>query len=308
MDVGWPVRNLPIKYLIAIPLIIAIFFGGLVAFHWQSTGDPVPMSMDFAGGSFVRIEDIESLKENSIKNFESIFSNEFGDPSVKIHEIKDDGEVTGLQIETSIELLGGEENQTIEDEIRNQLSDAGVEGDLDLNIESMGSIITDLYKSQARNATIAALIAMAIILFIALRHLTTVGGIISVIGLDFIGILGGMIILNIPLSLASMAGILLIFGYAVNTNILLSTYILKRKGSTPRERAGRAMSTGIKMSSTSAAAMIALNLMTSAPELEQISAVLVIGILVDMVNTWLLNSGLILNHVKRKEEKYHARI
>lgn len=302
MNVAWPVENLSHKRLIAIPLILAAFFGSVIAFHWRSTGDPVPLSMEFAGGSFVRIRGIKNLNTREAENFRTAFQEKFGG-SVEIHTIEN-----GVEIETSEDLLGTQENRTTEDRIKSLLSDIGIEKEPDISTESMGSIITQLYKNRARDAAIAAIIAMAIILFIALRHFTTVGGILSVVGLDFLGILGGMTILDIPLSLASMAGILLIFGYAVNTNILLSTNVLKRKGGTPRERAGRAMSTGVKMSSTSATAMIALNLLTSAPELEQISAVLVIGILVDMVNTWLLNSGLILRHQKGKGEEYHARI
>jgi len=62
------------------------------------------------------------------------------------------------------------------------------------------------------------------------------------------------------------------------------------------------------MSSTSATAILALNQVSTAPELEQISAVLVIGILVDMLNTWFLNSGLIMRHEEGSEERYHATI
>lgn len=302
MEISWPVKNLSNQQLIIIPLILGAILGGAVIFHWHSTGEPVPLSMEFSGGSFIRIKNVETPSQAKAENFQTEFQKTFGG-TVEIHLVEG-----GMEIETSESLLGTQENQTPADQIRNILSDFEIEGEPDINIESMGSIITHLYKDQARNAAIAAIVAMAIILFISLRNLPTVGGILSVIGLDFVGILGGMAILGIPLSLASMAGILLIFGYAVNTNILLSTNILKRKGGTAQDRAGRAMSTGIKMSSTSATAMIALNLLTTAPELGQISAVLALGILVDMVNTWLFNSGLILSHQKRKEEKYHARI
>lgn len=303
MKISWPVENLSHTQLIAIPLVLAAIFGGTIAYHWNSTGNPVPLSMEFAGGSFVRIQNIGSLTQTQASAFQNKFQDDFTAPNPNIHLIDD-----GIEIETSEDLLETGGDQTPEDMIRTILSEIGVDSASQINIESMGSIITRLYKSQARNAAIAAIVIMAIVLFISLRDLTTVGNILIVIGLDFLGILGGMVVLDIPLSLASMAGVLLIFGYAVNTNILLSTNILKKKGDSPRIRAGKAMSTGIKMSSTSATAILALNLLTSAPELYQLSAVLIIGILVDMINTWFLNSGLILMHQKNKVEKYHARI
>lgn len=259
----------------------------------------MPLSLEFSGGSYIRIQNIQNPTRSQKTDFKTGFEQEFGG-SVMIHSFEN-----GISVETSADLL---ENQVVEDRIISLINEVGVEGDPNLNIQTMGSIITNLYKKQARNATIAALIAMAIILFIALRNYNAIGSILSVIGLDFLGILGGMTILGIPLSLSSMAGILLIFGYAVNTNILLSTNVLRRKSGDARVRASRAMNTGIKMSTTSATALLILNLFTTAPELQQISAVIVIGILVDMVNTWLFNSGILLRHKAQKGEKYHARI
>ncbi len=238
MDVSWPVKNLSHKHLIMIPLVIAAVFGSTIGYHWHASGSPVPLSMDFAGGSFVRIQNIQKPTSEEIENFRAGFQENFSGTKPEIKTIEN-----GMEIETSQDLLQEGENQTAEAQIRNLLSQIGEENP-QISIKTMGSIITDLYKNQARNAVIAAIIAMAIILFISLRSTPVVGGILSVIGLDFLGILGGMAIFNVPLSLASMAGILLIFGYAVNTNILLSTNILKRKGGTARERAGKAMSTG----------------------------------------------------------------
>ncbi len=304
MNISWPLENLSNKHLIIIPLLLAAIFGSVVAYNWQSTGNPVPLSLEFAGGSYIRIDGVGQLSDVEVNEISVAFQSEFNSDPPDVRAVDD-----SIEIETSVDLITANENQIAETRIRDLLAGAGVEGDLDIRITSMGSIITELYKNQARNAAIAALVVMAVILFIALRNYVTVGGILLVVGLDFVGILGGMTLLNIPLSLASMAGILLIFGYAVNTNILLSTNIVKRKGGTARERASRAMSTGIKMSTTSAAAMIVLNIATTAPELDQISAVLAIGILVDMVNTWLLNSGLILRSYEEEGGgKYHARI
>lgn len=304
MDVSWPVKNLSHNKLIGIPIILAAVLGGVLALHWNNTGNPVPLGMDFQGGSFIRVENIQRPEPQQVNGFEEAFRKNLppaADADARPVE-------SGMHIETSERYLENKKVKSVKSFIKKELPKYDISGNPNITIDSMGSTITDIYKDQARNAAIAALVAMAIILFISLRKYPVVGSILLVIGLDFLGILGGMTLLGIELTRASMAGILLIFGYAVNTNILLSTNIIKRRGGTDRERAGKAMSTGIKMSSTSAAAMVVLNLVAQAPELKQISAVLVIGILVDMVNTWLLNSGLIVHQQKTEEEKYHARI
>lgn len=304
MDISWPVKNLSYKELIIVPIILAAVMATVIGFNWYSKGTPVPLGLEFASGSYIEIHNVDVPSESNLKEFQKAFEKEFGS-AANVHSLGEEG---GIQIETSAQLQEFQENMTPRERIRTLLSDSGIEGNPEITTEYMGSIIAQLYQVQARNAAIAALIAMAIILFIALRHFTAVGGILLVVGLDLLGILGAMTLLGIQLSLSSMAGILLIFGYAVNTNILLSTNILRRKGKTPRERAAKAMSTGIKMSSTSAIAMVILNVFTTAPELEQISAVLVLGILIDMVNTWLLNSGILLRHEMERREEYHGRI
>ncbi|MBS3815178.1 MAG: hypothetical protein KGY45_01295 [Hadesarchaea archaeon] len=290
MDSAWPVRNLEYKQLVAIPLIVAVIFGVAIFVNG------VPLGMEFSGGQYIEIKNVENMP-SSVTEVEDAIKNEIGG-EVKLY-LSDNG----LDIETSLVLSGEQENQ-LKDTLR---EDFGIDGDYSTP-RRMGSVITSLYQEQARLAVIAAAIVMAIILFVVLRHLTTVGGILSVIGLDLVGIFGCMAILGIPLSLASMAGILLILGYAVNTNILLCTRVLKRVGGSVRDRAADAMSTGVAMSTTSASALIALNLVSTAPELHQLSAVIVIGILVDMMNTWLLNSGIIMKHAEKEAKKYHGKI
>ncbi|MFP4006029.1 MAG: hypothetical protein ACLFUR_04840 [Candidatus Hadarchaeia archaeon] len=304
MDIAWPINNLSRKYLIAIPVIVALIFTSAIAIHWDSEGSPVPMSMELTGGSFVRITNLPDLNEDNPQLME------FGERFEL--ELETEAEIyttnRGISMETSKDLLEGDIRGTPEAIIENLLIESGIEGEPTISIESMGSVITQLYKEQARNAMIATAIAMAIILFIALRHYPTVGSILLAIGFDFLAILGCMAIFNIPLSLTSMAGILLTFGYAVDTNILLTTNVINRKGGTVKERASKAMRTGLKMSTTSAFAMIVLNLVTSAPELEQFSAVLVIGILADMLNTWFLNSGLLMSYKLGDGGRYRGRI
>lgn len=305
MDVAWPVKNLSSNQLIAIPLIAAAIFGSVLAIHYSSEGTPVPLGMDFKGGTLVRIQNINEPTSDNVASFrEDFLKSQYISSGA---EIETRSSQSGIQIETT-EIIDEDRQASTANWIKERLTEMGLGDSPVVSIDPMGPEIADFYRTKALYAAIAALVAMAVILFVALRRVPVVGNILLVVGLDFLGILGAMTILGVDLTRASMAGILLIFGYAVNTNILLSRNILKRKGGTDRDRAGRAMTTGIKMSSTSAAAMVVLNLVATATELNQISAVLVIGILVDMLNTWFLNSGMIVHLKKGEEAKYHARI
>ncbi len=290
MDVTWPVKHLRYRYMIAIPLILSAVFAAAVLVRG------VPLSIDFAGGTHlsITVENVENMPGTG--TVEDVLYETIG-YEVEVFQTSD-----GFDIETSAYLV---DNQ-VENQIKPALSELGVVGEY--RRETMGSVITDIYKEDARNAIIGAAIAMAVIIFIAIRHFTSVGGILLVVGLDALGVFGGMALLQIPLSFGSVTGLLLLIGYAVDTNILLSTKVLKRVGGTPRERAADAMKTGLMMSGTSAAALIALNLIMTPPLIKEFSGVLAIGILIDMVNTWLLNSGILLRHVERQQGRYHGRI
>lgn len=292
MDITWPVKHLSYRHMIVIPLALAVIFTVAIAIRGISP------SMDFAGGTHLSIdvENTENIPDAAIVEDEL---RNIIEAEIEVHQTN-----KGYDIETSAYLT---DNQ-VENQIKPHLfSELGIEGEYSVP-DRMSGVITSTNTEQARNAVIGAAVAMAIIIFIALRHFTSVGSILLVVGLDALGVFGGMALLQIPLSFGSVTGLLLLIGYAVDTNILLSTKVLKRVGGTPRERAADGMKTGLMMSGTSAAALFALNLIMTPPLIKEFSGALVIGILVDMVNTWLLNSGILLRHVEQQQRRYHGRI
>jgi len=292
MDIAWPVRHLSYKQMIVIPLVLAAFFTAAIFVRG------IPLSMDFAGGTYltITVENIENVPSASVVEDEL---KKIIDAEIEVHQTD-----RGYDVEASTYLT---DNQ-VENQIKPYLlSELGIRGKYSIP-ERMSGVITGQHVNQAKNAVTGAAIAMGVIIFIALRHFISVGSILLVVGLDALGVFGGMALLGIPLSFGSVTGLLLLIGYAVDTNILLSTKVLKRVGGTPRERAAEGMRTGLMMSGTSVAALTALNVIMTPPLIKEFSGALIIGILVDMVNTWLLNSGVLLRHVELQQRGYHGRI
>lgn len=292
MDITWPVKHMSYRDMILIPLVLAAIFAMAVIARG------IPLSMDFAGGTHlsISVENTENMPDASIleSRLQSIIEGE-----INVHQT-----AKGYDIETSTYLT---DNQ-VENQIKPYLSsELDIEGKYSVP-KRMSGVITATHAERARNAVIGAAIAMGIIIFIALRHFTSVGSILLVVGLDALAVFGGMALLRIPLSFGSVTGLLLLIGYAVDTNILLSTKVLKRVGGTPRERAAEGMRTGLIMSGTSATALLVLNFIMTPPLIKEFSGALVMGILADMFNTWLLNSGILLRHVEQQQRIYHGRI
>jgi preprotein translocase subunit SecF len=164
-------------------------------------------------------------------------------------------------------------------------------------------------------AMIFAFLFMAITVFVVFREPVPSVAIILAALCDILIALGGMSIFKIPLSIASVGALLMLIGYSVDTDILLTTRLLKRREGTVEERAKNAMYTGLTMSFAAIAAMgilfvVTKILMPEATTLSNISAVLVIGLIGDILSTWLMNLGILKTYIdwrqSKKQEKYNV--
>ena len=63
------------------------------------------------------------------------------------------------------------------------------------------------------------------------------------------------------------------------------------------------MSTGITMTLTTIAAVTALYVASTHPVLDSIATVLLFALVTDLMNTWMLNTGILMWYVKRKKLK-----
>jgi len=143
-----------------------------------------------------------------------------------------------------------------------------------------------------------AFLFMSITVFIIFRNFVPSMAVILAAFCDIVIAIGGMSIFGIPLSLASVGALLMLIGYSVDTDILLTTRVLKRREGTINERAKDAMTTGFTMAAAAIGSMLALYLvvrflMPYAQVLDQIAAVLVIGLIADVLATWLMNLGVL---------------
>ena len=108
-------------------------------------------------------------------------------------------------------------------------------------------------------------------------------------------------IIGIKLSTAGIVAFLMLIGYSVDTDILLTTRLLRRKESVNKALFG-AFKTGTTMTITSiiaiTTALIAIYSFESV--LNQIFTILLIGLGFDLFNTWITNASIIKWYVRNK--------
>ncbi|MBU4492334.1 MAG: preprotein translocase subunit SecF, partial [Euryarchaeota archaeon] len=180
-----------------------------------------------------------------------------------------------------------------------------------VEIRDMGEQFSKSLQGQAVRAIIISFVLMAIVVFIIFRtFVPSVAVLISAFA-DIAFAAAMMDVFGIALTLGTVAALLMLIGYSVDTNILLATRLLKRKGEL-NEKIKGAMQTGLTMTTTTLAALTALffvssgsYLIPSFPRIDiirDISVVLIFGMIADLINTWMTNVGILRWYIERKEQ------
>ncbi|MGI6447664.1 MAG: protein translocase subunit SecF [Methanobrevibacter boviskoreani] len=175
---------------------------------------------------------------------------------------------------------------------------------------TVGPVLSQEAMNQVYWALLFAFIFMAITVFFVFREIVPAFAVILSALFDIIYAAGGMALLNVPLSIASVGALLMLIGYSVDTDIMLTTRLLKRKNGTVVERTTEAMKTGLTMSIAAIAAMVVLYIVTDifmpqAKTLSEISMVLILGLVADIINTWFMNLGILRKYIDFKNNRKH---
>jgi len=137
-----------------------------------------------------------------------------------------------------------------------------------------------------------------IFLVLILIYLLTSIPSVAVISCAFADIVWPLAILdffNVRISAAGIAAFLMLIGYSVDTDILLTTRAIKKQEGSLNLRILGAFKTGILMTSTALLVVLpAFFIVTGLPDsFRQIFLILAIGLGADIINTWLTNASLI---------------
>lgn len=195
--------------------------------------------------------------------------------------------ITGLRHELLVETSPSiDVNKVLDD-----LAGVGLSGNYDL--KTVGPALGDIFWQQAQLAIIVAFLFMSVVVFILFRNPVPSGIVIFSVVTDVVVTVAVMDLIGVKLSLPVLAALLMIIGYSVDTDILLTSEMLKARGREISESIKSAMKTGLTMSLTTLAALTALFLVSGIFVLEQIAIVLIIGIVVDVFVTWMGNANIL---------------
>lgn len=165
----------------------------------------------------------------------------------------------------------------------------------DTTVEFTGPTLSLTFYRQLMGALVFSFVLICIVIFVLFRTwVPSLAVVFSIIG-DVIIPLTLVNIMGVKLSAAGIAAFLMLIGYSVDTNILLTTRVLKKREGSVNERIAGAFKTGMLMTATGLlAVMPAFFLVTGLPDsFRQIFLVLALGLVSDILTTWIANAGII---------------
>ena len=278
------------KLLLLIPLALLLFSIIYMGIFYSNNQDFIYKDISLTGGTSVTIfgkVNLLDLEQALSEKLEEVNTREIYDLITReqkavIIETKTDGEQT---------------KQILEDYLGYELNSENS------SFEFTGSSLSESFYRQLLLAILIAFFFMAIVVFIIFRTFVPSTAVIISAFADIFMTLVLVNIIGIKMSTAGIVAFLMLIGYSVDTDILLTTRLLKRQEGSLNQRIFGAFKTGITMTLTSLLAIvIALIVVKSfSPVLTQIFTILSIGLGFDILNTWITNASILKWYMENKK-------
>ncbi len=281
------------KTLLLIPLVLLIISTIYMFTFYSQNKDFIIKDISLTGGTTVTLfekVDANKLKQDLSSKLDDINTRDISDlitreKKATIIETKSDAETTKKVLEDYLGYKLTTENSSI---------------------EFTGSTLSEGFYKQLLIAMVIAFIFMAIVVFILFRTFIPSSAVLISAFADIFMTLVVVNFFGIKMSGAGIVAFLMLIGYSVDTDILLTTRVLKRTEDKLNVRIFGAFKTGITMTLTSLFAILAALIIVSSFSLilTQIFTVLAIGLGFDIFNTWVTNVSILKWYVikKRGEE------
>ena len=286
------------KLLLIIPILILVLSLGQIAYQYSTTGDFLSKDVSLKGGVTITV----SLESNfDVKQIESQIQLQFPDNDVVVRTLSSAGSVVGLIVEADIDGTNKEDAQKLLSATANALQTDLSK--IDYGIEIVGSSLGASFFRESLIALAVAFLFMGIVIFAYFRTFIPSMAIIIAAFSDMVFALAVVNLLGLRIGTAGVAAFLMLIGYSVDTDILLSVRVLKRKEGTVMDRIVSSIKTGMTETITAIVAVTVALLVTQSEVIRQIMLILLLGLIADIFNTWIQNVGLLRLYIERKAKK-----
>ncbi|HLC92812.1 MAG TPA: hypothetical protein VJH23_03820 [archaeon] len=278
-----------------------------------------PISSPVGNGLYIQYSDNTELSDSRTllaQAKENLESNPQAAKSLAIESIQASGTSANLfelealsaqeAVSAAIETLA-EAESAFDVELQKAISENYALGeDIKFQKTVIGPSLGSSFFALAIQVMLMGMVLLSIVIFLYFREIITSLTVIAAAVFNIIGSLALMSVFSIPVSLTTIPALLMMVGYSVDTEIVMSSRVLKRKEQTAKERMNESLITILTMSLTAIVAvgvMAVLSYFAQVNVIFQISIVLFFGLVSDLVSSTMLNAPLILAHAEKEEKK-----
>ena len=270
------------KLMLVVPIILILVSLIYLGIFYSKHHDFINKDISLSGGTTITLTgniDTDKLQTELKKEFSDIGFRKLTDIT------------TGKQISFIIE--SSAQPEQLEESIAKILGYPLDE--TNSSIEFTGSSLSSNFYRQLIIAVIISFILMSIVVAISFRTFVPSMAVILSALFDIVMPLALVDAIGLKISAAGVAAFLMLIGYSVDTDVLLTTRALKKKEGTLNQRIYGAFKTGITMTLTSIAAVVPVFFIISGlpDSFRQIFLILAFGLCADIVNTWFTNASII---------------
>lgn len=293
-------RNIPLKFLdknhkalLLVPLILLVAAIILIAVQTITTGDFVNKGISLKGGMSITAPS----QDMAASDLEQKLTDAFPDSEIIVRSLEDSGNQVGLAAQANIL---PEETEKAE-AFKQKVSELTGFEEEDLSIETIGAALGAAFFKQTMIAILIAFIFMSLVVFMYFKTFVPSMAVVLAALSDIVITVAVINLLDFQIGTAGIAALLMLIGYSVDTDILLSTRVLKGKSGTTHEKIVNAMKTGLTMTGTTLAVVVVTLIVAESAVLREIMFIILIGLIVDIINTWLQNAAILRIYMDKKE-------
>ena len=282
------------KFLMLFPFLLVVLALLQISVQYATTGDFVHKGISLKGGSTITIEYKPSIIPGELEVY---LQQQFPRADITVRTISSAGKVVSIAVDAD-----AQEKAEI-DALLSVLKQKLALQEGSYTIEIIGSSLGESFFKQTITAVAIAFLLMGIVVF---AYFKTPVPSLAVIFAAFSDITVTLAIFNltgIKLSTAGIAAFLMLIGYSVDTDILLTSRVLKRREGTIMDKVYSSIKTGLTMTTTTLAAVLVALFLVRSDVVQQIMIILAIGLVIDMIMTWIQNVGILRLYLERKKHE-----
>lgn len=275
-----------------LPVILLIAALVIIGHQYATTGDFIGKDVSLKGGITATL-----YTNKEIPNLKESLANKFPSAEIDVKYLSEFGtqKQIGIIIEASSDLNEKDLTAELSKYFDFELTDENY------SVEFAGSVLGGSFYKQMMIAIGLSFLFMAIVVFAVFRSFIPSLNVVFAAFSDIVITIGILDLFGFKFSTAGISALLLLIGYSIDTDIVITTKVLKRRGEGDVvERLIDGISTGLTMTATTIAAVTVGYIFSTSGVLREIFVILIIGLIVDIISTYMMNAGLLIEYARRK--------